>query len=50
MIRGVLLMLAWFAANLVLQLPRRLTEVIQFVMEVDKSGWMMLLATELSRQ
>ena len=50
MIRGALLTLAWFANNLVLQLPHRLTEVIQFVMEVDKSGWMKLVETELSRQ
>ena len=48
MIRGILLTLAWFADNLVLQLPCRLPTVIQ--LEVDKSGWMMLLATELSRQ
>ena len=46
MIRGVLLMLAWFAANLVLQLPRRLTQVIQFVMEVEKSGCMKLVVMD----
>ena len=50
MIDGILLTLAWFADNLVLQMPCRLTKVIQFLMELAKSGWMMLLATELSRQ
>ena len=50
MIRGVLFTQVWFADNLVLQSPCRFTKVVQFLMEVDKSGWMMLLAAELSHQ